>query len=211
MTDGQIPLPVKGLLVVVSGPSGVGKGTLMAALCKRRKDCVFSISATTRPPRPGEVDGKHYHFLTHATFESWVENGKFLEWNKVFDQFYGTPCDFVEAQRQTGRNVILDVDVQGGLQVMETVKQDLISVFIAPPDLETLRKRLTLRNTENEEQIAKRLLNARVEMRSLDNYRYTIINDELETATRTLEAIVMAELSLTKRLREYNGLPGFLR
>lgn len=205
--DDETPQGVKGLMIVVSGPSGVGKGTLLADLMTRRSDCVFSISATTRAPRPGEIDGKHYHFLNEATFESWVEQGRFLEWNKVFDQFYGTPREFVELQRMHGTNVILDVDVQGGLQVMETVKQDLISVFIAPPDLDTLRKRLLLRGTESPEQVQKRLLTARVEMRSLEHYRYTVINDDLATAARTLEAIVMAESSLTKRLKEYGGLP----
>jgi guanylate kinase len=197
---------MKGLLVVVSGPSGVGKGTLLGALLAKRKDCVFSISATTRDPRPGETHGQHYHFLDHSTFTAWVEQGRFLEWNKVFDQFYGTPREFVEHQRIKGLNVILDVDVQGGTQVMES-EADHVSIFIAPPDLETLRQRLTGRGTETAEQIQKRLLTARVEMRAIEHYTYCVTNDNLEQAANDLQAIISAEWSRTSRLKESGRLP----
>ena len=197
---------MRGLLVVVSGPSGVGKGTLLSTVIQRRSDCVFSISATTRDPRPGEVHGRHYHFLDHSTFTAWVEQGRFLEWNKVFDNFYGTPREFVEQQRNKGLHVILDVDVQGALQVMEA-EPDHFSIFIVPPDLDTLRQRLTNRGTETPEQVQTRLLTARVELRAIDHYRYTVINDDLERSSTNLEAIIIAEASRTQRLREIGGLP----
>jgi len=143
----------KGLLVVVSGPSGVGKGTILERLLARRKDCVFSISATTRTPRPGEVDGQHYYFLAPATFNDWIERDRFLEWNQVHSAYYGTPREFVENTRAQGQHVVLDVDVKGGLEVMNA-QPDCVSIFLAPPDLEALRWRLRHRGTESAEQIA---------------------------------------------------------
>ena len=198
-----------GLLVVVSGPSGVGKGTILNQLLKMRGDCTFSISATTRPPRPGEVHGQHYHFLDHDTFTHWVEQERFLEWNQVFDQFYGTPRDYVAQQRRDGLNVLLDVDVQGGLQVMQA-EPDHLSVFIAPPDLDTLRHRLITRGTETVEQVQKRLLTARVELRSLEQYRYVIVNQEIDQSVSELNAILTSECLRTDRLRQTGKLPRFL-
>lgn len=199
---------MKGLLLVVSGPSGVGKGTLLGALVEKRQDCVFSVSATTRAPRPGEEDGEHYYFLAEEMFERWVEEKRFLEWNKVFDRFYGTPKEPIEAHRLAGKHVILDVDVQGGLQLMREA-EDLVTIFIVPPDLETLRERLERRGTETPDQIRRRLLTARNELKSLDHYGYTIVNDDLEVARAKLEAIIEAEMCLTRRLRNYGGIPGF--
>ena len=199
---------MSGLLVVVSGPSGVGKGTILSQLLARRQDCVFSISATTRDPRPGEVHGQHYHFLDHATFTHWVEQGRFLEWNKVFAQFYGTPREYVATQRRQGKHVILDVDVQGGLQVMQA-EPDHVSVFIAPPDLETLRHRLVSRATETAEQIQNRLLTARVELRSLEKYTYLVVNHEVERAVHELESVLIGESLKVARLREVGLLPKY--
>lgn len=181
---------------------------MLTSLLAGRSDLVFSISATTRNPRPGEVHGRHYHFLDHSTFSAWVEQGRFLEWNQVHDQFYGTPRDFVEQQRQHGLNVVLDIDVQGALQVMRS-EPDHVSIFIVPPDLETLRQRLTNRGTETPEQVQTRMLTARVELRAVDQYHYTVINDEIERASANLESIIVAESSRTKRLREGNGIPRF--
>lgn len=199
---------MSGLLVVVSGPSGVGKGTLLNHLLLNRNDCVFSISATTRDPRPGEIHGKHYHFLDQDTFTHWVEQGRFLEWNQVFDQFYGTPRHFVEEQRRQGHNVLLDIDVQGGLQVMKS-EPDHVSIFIAPPDLDTLRNRLTSRATESAEQVRKRLLTARVELRSLEQYSYLVTNHEVNQAVNELNAILTCETRRVDRLRQAGNLPKF--
>lgn len=199
---------MSGLLVVVSGPSGVGKGTILTQMLSRRSDCVFSISATTRSPRPGEVHGKHYHFLDHDTFTHWVEQGRFLEWNQVFDQFYGTPREYVDQQRSQGYHVLLDIDVQGGLQVMKS-EPDHVSVFIAPPDLDTLRHRLVSRGTETPEQVQKRLLTARVELRSLEQYRYLIVNHEIAQSVEDLNSILTAESLRIDRLRESGSLPRF--
>ncbi|MCE7872247.1 guanylate kinase [bacterium CPR1] len=193
---------MKGLLLVVSGPSGVGKGTVLERLLSRRNDCVFSISATTRPARPQEENGKHYFFLNHEGFERWVEEGKFLEWSEVFDHFYGTPRDFVEQQLETGKNVVLDIDVQGGLQVMKRAP-NAVFVFLAPPDLPTLRQRLISRGTESPEQIAKRLLTARTELAQIRHYAYRVINQHVDEAVAQLEAILAAELCRTSRVGRF--------
>lgn len=189
----------KGLLVVVSGPSGVGKGTILERLLTLRKDCVFSISATTRAPRPGEIDGQHYYFLAPETFNDWIEQDRFLEWNQVHSAYYGTPREFVERTRALGRHVVLDVDVKGGLEVM-TAEPDCVSIFLAPPDLEALRWRLRHRGTESAEQIAGRLLVARSELKHMDRYAYTIVNDEIDRAEAQLEAVLEAEMARTVRV-----------
>lgn len=190
----------QGLLVVVSGPSGVGKGTVLDLLLTKRDDCVFSISATTRKPRPGEIDGKHYYFLSPETFNQWIEENRFLEWNQVHDAYYGTPRQFVNEARVRGRHVVLDVDVKGGLEVMGA-EPDCVSVFLAPPDLDALQWRLQHRGTENAEQIARRLLVARSELKHMERYTYTIINDTIERAETQLEAVLDAEMARTSRVR----------
>ncbi|MCA9775741.1 MAG: guanylate kinase [Candidatus Eremiobacteraeota bacterium] len=199
---------MRGLLLVVSGPSGVGKGTLLNLLLSQRDDCVFSVSATTRPPRPGEQDKVHYYFLDGEVFSRWVEEGRFLEWNKVFDRFYGTPLEPVEEHLRQGKNVVLDVDVQGGVQVIEN-RPDAVSVFVAPPDLSTLKTRLTQRGTEPPDEIALRLLTAKSELKAMTRYQYLLINDSLESTRAQLNAIIEAESCRISRLMKSDQLPQF--
>jgi guanylate kinase len=201
-------LRVRGLLLVVSGPSGVGKGTLLNLLLSKREDCVFSVSATTRRPRPGEKDKVHYYFLDGEVFSQWVQEGRFLEWNKVFDRFYGTPLGPVEENLRAGKHVVLDVDVQGGVQVIDN-RADAVSVFVAPPDLTTLRTRLTQRGTETDDEIALRLLTAQSELKALSRYQYLLINDNLEETRAKLNSIIEAETCRIARLAESGSLPSF--
>ena len=199
---------MNGLLLVVSGPSGVGKGTLLNLLLSQRDDCVFSVSATTRPPRPGEQDKVHYYFLDGEVFSRWVEEGRFLEWNKVFDRFYGTPLEPVEEHLRQGKHVVLDVDVQGGVQVIEN-RPDAVSVFVAPPDLSTLKTRLTQRGTESADEIALRLLTAKSELKAMTRYQYLLINDSLESTRAQLNAIIEAESCRIARMMKSDILPQF--
>jgi guanylate kinase len=179
----------------------VGKGTLIQELFARRSDCTFSVSATTRPARPGEVEGQHYFFLSHETFERWAAEGRFLEYNEVHGQLYGTPREAVDRARDQGRHVLLDIDVKGGLDVMQR-DPSAVSVFIAPPDMDTLRRRLVGRGTETPEQVARRLTVARKEIEYIPFYEYTIVNDLLGQAVERLNCIIEAESCLTKRLLE---------
>lgn len=180
----------------------------MNLLLSQRDDCVFSVSATTRPPRPGEQDKVHYYFLDGEVFSRWVEEGRFLEWNKVFDRFYGTPLEPVEEHLRQGKHVVLDVDVQGGVQVIEN-RPDAVSVFVAPPDLSTLKTRLTQRGTESADEIALRLLTAKSELKAMTRYQYLLINDSLESTRAQLNAIIEAESCRIARMMKSDILPQF--
>lgn len=150
----------------------------------------------------------HYYFLDGEVFSQWVEEGRFLEWNKVFDRFYGTPLEPVEANLRQGKHVVLDVDVQGGVQVIDN-RPDAVSVFVAPPDLVTLKTRLTNRGTEAPDEIALRLLTAKSELKSLTRYQYLLVNDSLETTRAQLNAIIEAESCRIARMLETDQLPHF--
>lgn len=188
----------KGLLLVLSGPSGAGKGTLAKMLLERDEAFHFSVSATTREPRPGEVDGVDYHFLTPEQFESLECNGEFLETATVHEHQYGTLFKPVLQQMDEGRDLLLDIDSQGALSVMGKLA-DCVTVFILPPSYAELERRLRERNTECEEDIQRRLRNARNEVPMMNRYRYVIVNDEIEDAYRQLETIVAAERHNTAR------------
>ncbi len=181
----------KGKLLVVSGPSGVGKGTVISELMKKRDDVCFSVSATTRAPRPGEVDGVSYFFVSHDQFDHMIENGELLEYAQYVNNCYGTPRKYVEDKLEAGMNVVLDIEVQGASQVLQAAPE-AISVFLVPPSLEILEQRLRNRGTETEEQIQGRLHTARKEYKQADFYQYIVVNDTVETAADELNAILTA-------------------
>jgi len=188
---GQLPQG-KGMILVISGPSGVGKGTLRQRLLQRFPSMRRSISVTTRKPRPGEVHGRDYFFVSREEFQRMIGEGEFLEWAWVFDELYGTPARWVEEQLGKGIDVILEIDVQGALQVRER-RPDAVLVFIAPPSWEELERRLRQRHTEDEEEVRKRLEVARREVGMATRYDYVVVNEDLEQAAYELECIVVAE------------------
>jgi guanylate kinase len=189
-----------GFLLVISGPSGAGKGTLVERLVAARPFCVFSISSTTRPRREGEVDGVQYEFVERPEFERRIEAGHFLEWAEVHGKLYGTPARFVDERLAEGRVVVLDVDVQGGASVRRA-RPDAVSVFVYPPSVDALRRRLLGRGTDRPEVIEQRLRNAPGEMAQYVHYDYLVTNDELEPAVERLLSIVDAERARVRRLR----------
>lgn len=194
----------RGLLLVISGPAGAGKGTMAEMLLKRDGGFRFSVSATTREPRPGEVAGVHYHYLTEDEFDQMEEDGDFLETATVHGHRYGTPLKPVMQMLDEGRDLLLDIDTQGAVSVMGRLA-DCVTVFILPPTYTELERRLRARNTECEADIQRRLANARGEIAKLGRYRYAIINGNLEDAYRKLEGIVMAERHNTVRYQPSIG------
>lgn len=188
----------KGMLLVISGPSGAGKGTLYGRVLAADPDMTFSVSYTTRAPRPGEVDGKDYRFVSEEEFVTMLERDGFLEHAGVHGHFYGTPRQPVLDALEAGRSVMLDIDPQGALQVMEKMP-DCVSVFILPPSFSELRRRLEGRGTETPEEIERRLGNARGEVLLKDKYQYLVVNDDLEAAYKTLQGIVDAEKQRSTR------------
>ncbi len=191
-----------GLLLVVSGPAGVGKGTIDTALIARHPEIKMSVSATTRKPRTGETDGVHYFFKTPEAFRQMIEQNAFLEYMHVFGMhYYGTPRAYVEAERKKGNHVILEIDVQGARKVKEACP-DAVLIFIAPPSMETLHARLIGRGTESDEAIRIRTQTAFSEMQQIPFYDYVVVNDLVEDAVRQMEAIIDAELCATARNQE---------
>ena len=192
----------KGLLLIVSGPAGVGKGTVNAALMAKHPEIRMSVSATTRTPRPGEIDGVHYFFKTKEEFDRMIEENAFLEYMHVFGMnYYGTPKAFVEAEREKGNHVILEIDVQGAKKV-KAACPDAVMIFIAPPSLSILKDRLVGRGTETQESIDKRTATALEELKAIPDYDYMVINDVVEEAVGEMEAILTAELLRTGRNTE---------
>ena len=176
---------------IVSAPSGSGKTTLLQSLLKTFKDLKFSVSHTTRQPRQGERNGVDYFFTERADFLKMVERGEFLEWAEYYGQLYGTSRAFVEENVSSGRDVILDIDVNGAIQVKKQI-HEAISVFIMPPSFAVLENRLRLRRQESDEAIHRRLEIARSEIHACHNYDYIVVNDVLEDSVQSLEAIVRA-------------------
>jgi len=200
----ETPIPFRfapgGFLLVLSGPSGAGKGTLVDRLVAVRPECTFSISATTRPKRSTEQDGVQYEFVGREEFERRRSAGLFLEWAEVHGHFYATPSRFVDDGVRAGRIVVLDVDVQGGASVRRA-RPDAVSVFIYPPSIEALRKRLLGRSTDQPEVVERRLKNAPGELKQYREYDYLVVNDDLEEAVAHLVSIVDAERARVRRLK----------
>ncbi|MCA1613258.1 MAG: guanylate kinase [Acidobacteria bacterium] len=186
------PPEARGILFVISSPSGGGKGTLIRRVRRRVPRLGYSVSWTTRAPRAGEIEGVHYNFVTPAEFHAATSGGEFLEWAYVHENFYGTSRTNVERELAAGRDVILEIDVQGAASV-KRAGIDSVSIFILPPSFEVLRARLTARNTEMVEQLAVRLGNARDEVEQYREFDYVILNDEIERAAGQLAAVVHAE------------------
>ncbi|MCI8813106.1 MAG: guanylate kinase [Oscillibacter sp.] len=182
----------RGKTFIVSGPSGVGKSTVLKALLEQRRDVYFSVSATTREMRPGEEDGVHYHFLEVDTFRQWIARGEFLEYAEYVGNFYGTPKRYVDEAMDRGEDVILDIEIQGAIQV-KSKRPETVSIFIAPPSWTELERRLTERGTDSPDKVQKRLLRAKVEFQTAHTYDYFVINDNVDNAVRELEAIMTAE------------------
>ncbi|WGD97216.1 guanylate kinase [Bacillus safensis] len=183
----------RGLLIVLSGPSGVGKGTVRQAIFSQ-EDTKFeySISVTTRKPREGERNGVDYFFKTREEFEHMIENKKLLEWAEYVGNYYGTPVDYVEQTLSEGKDVFLEIEVQGALQVREAFPEGLF-IFLAPPSLSELQNRIITRGTESEELIRNRMEAAKEEIEMMDAYDYVVENDDVELACERIKAIVLAE------------------
>ncbi|UNK20242.1 guanylate kinase [Paenibacillus sp. N3/727] len=185
-------MSTKGLLIVLSGPSGVGKGTVCSALRGRVPDLVYSVSATTRKPRVGEVDGVNYFFKEREQFLSMIENDQLLEFAEYVGNYYGTPCDFVEETIANGKDIILEIEVQGALKVKEKFPEGIF-IFLTPPSLDELKDRIVGRGTENQATIDHRMSVAVDEMELIRHYDYAVVNDEINHACKRIESIIIAE------------------
>lgn len=191
----------RGLLIVISGPSGAGKGTICKSFLERNSEVALSVSATTREPRKGEIDGINYYFITKEQFKEKIEVGDFLEYAEVYDNYYGTPKSNVEELLESGRDVILEIDIQGALKVKEN-SQDGVFVFILPPSMKELKQRIINRGSETKESLMKRFKSAYKEINFISKYNYAVVNDEVEIAVEKLEAIIAAEKCRVDRIKD---------
>ncbi|AUX69070.1 guanylate kinase [Porphyrobacter sp. HT-58-2] len=198
----------RGLMFILSSPSGAGKTTLSRMLLARDSEIKLSVSATTRPPRPGEIDGVHYHFVTPERFQQMVEEDDFYEWAEVFGNRYGTPKGLIRAALKEGQDFLFDIDWQGTQQLYQKDQQDVVRVFILPPSIEELHRRLKGRATDSADVIAARMERARAEISHWDGYDYVIINDDVDECFAKVCAILEAERM--KRARQ-TGLIPFVR
>ncbi|WP_096704100.1 guanylate kinase [Magnetospirillum sp. 15-1] len=207
MSDTLPTVSRRGLMLVMSSPSGAGKTTISRALLERDSAIGMSVSATTRAPRPGEVDGKDYHFVTVDKFHEMVEKREFLEHARVFDNFYGTPRGPVDEILRSGRDVLFDIDWQGTQQMAQNARADLVSVFVLPPSVAELERRLRGRAQDSDEVVRKRMAKAGDEMSHWPEYDYIVVNVDLDKSIAAVQAILAAER--LKRERQV-GLPDFV-
>ncbi|ALC10542.1 guanylate kinase [Sphingopyxis sp. 113P3] len=204
----SVHLNRRGVLFVLSSPSGAGKTTISKMMLQQDPDIALSISATTRPPRPGEKDGVDYHFVDVDTFKQMAADGEFLEWAHVFGHRYGTPRARVEELLDAGKDVLFDIDWQGAQQLYQEAGPDVVRVFVLPPTMDELERRLRARNTDSDEVIASRMARAANEISHWDGYDYVLINDNVDDCYGEVKAILRAER--LKRRRQI-GLIGFAR
>ena len=195
----------RGVLLVVSGPSGAGKGTICKELLEKHKEIYLSVSATTRAPRKGEVDGVNYYFTTKEEFVKRVEEGDFLEHAEVYGNYYGTPKSSVEKMLEQGKDVILEIDIQGALKVKENCEEGIF-IFILPPSMEELKQRIIKRGSETPESLMTRFKSAYKEINYISKYNYAVVNDEVDLAVKKLEAIITAEKCRVDRMKHHNIL-----
>ena len=197
----------RGLLIVVSGASGTGKGTVCKKILADLPDVAYSISATTRAPRPGEVDGREYYFISRDEFKAWIDDGKFLEFAEVYGNFYGTPLNKIEERLKRGEDILLEIDVQGALNVKRKMPEG-IYIFLLPPSLEELKRRIEGRGTETPESLNRRLANAAAEIKIGLEYDYVVVNDSVDNAVAQIKSILAAERCKVERNRDKFDLEG---
>ncbi len=193
VNNSPVTIARRGLMLVISSPSGAGKSTIARNLLDKDKNIGLSVSITTRPRRQSEIDGIHYHFISKRDFERLRDSDALLEWAEVHGNFYGTPREPVEEAMAAGRDMLFDIDWQGAEQLQDKMKADVVSIFILPPTMTELQSRLHRRAEDTEEVIKTRLLNSRAEIEHWRDYDYVILNDDLQAAFEAVEAIVKAE------------------
>ena len=193
----------KGFLLVISGPSGVGKGTVLHDLMNTQSNLVYSVSATTRKKREGEIEGVSYFYKTRDDFEKMIEQNKFLEYAQVHNNYYGTPKEFVENKINEGKIVILEIDVQGASNIRKNIDNGVF-IFLAPPSLNELKNRIVGRGTETDEDIKIRMKNAEIELSYIKDYDYIVVNDHLNSAISSVNDIINAEKHRVNRVEEIN-------
>lgn len=191
----------KGILYILSGPSGVGKGTVRERLFEEETHLKYSVSATTRDKRPGEIHGKDYFFKKHSEFEEMIKNNELLEHAKYVNNYYGTPRDYVEAELEAGKDVFLEIEVQGALQVKENFSGGVF-IFLFPPSLEELKDRIVNRGTETEELVNNRLNEARKEIEMMHHYDYVVVNDNVDSAVQKIKSIIVSEHCKRERIED---------
>lgn len=190
----------KGLLIVISGPSGAGKGTLCKVLLERNKELKLSVSCTTRSPRAAEREGSNYFFITKDKFDEMMEKDEFLEYAEVYGNYYGTPMSYVNKTLEEGNDVILEIDIQGALKVKNKYP-DGVFIFIMPPTMDELKNRIKKRGSETEESLLRRFKAAFEELNYISSYNYVVVNDVIDTAVNKLESIISAERCRVDRVK----------